>query len=149
VHGDRDVATAFELVTNPTRWARWHPATAAASSAQDRPLRPGGSVTEAVAAGGRRFAATGTVLASEPPRRCMIATATAAGDARIVYRLLSTPAGCRFARTGRRGAGATAIRRAGCWRAREAAGARARPTCAEEPYSRARNVSRTVRGSAG
>jgi uncharacterized protein YndB with AHSA1/START domain len=93
------VATAFDLVTNPTRWARWHPATAAVSGAEDRPLQPGESVTETIAAGGRRFDATWTVLASEPPRRWIIATAAAAGDARIVYELRPTAAGCRFVRT--------------------------------------------------
>lgn len=94
-----DAATAFDLVTNPMQWARWHPATAAVRGVENRPLRLGESVIETIAAGGRRFDATWTVLACEPPRRWVIATASAPGDARIAYELQPEAGGCRFVRT--------------------------------------------------
>lgn len=89
---------AFALVTNPARWTHWHPATVAVRGAPDRPLALGETVVETIAAAGRRFEATWTVRACEPPRRWVIETTSAQGDARIEYQLEPRAGGCRFAR---------------------------------------------------
>lgn len=89
---------AFAFVTNPARWSRWHPATVAVRGVPDRPLALGETVVETIGAAGRRFEATWTVHACEPPRRWVIETTSAEGDARIEYQLEPGARGCRFTR---------------------------------------------------
>ncbi len=88
----------FDLVSNPSLWHTWHPATRSVRDAPPRPLREGESVLEYICAGGRRFEARWTVLRCERPTRWEIATDTDRGRAHIVYRLQATPAGCSFER---------------------------------------------------
>lgn len=96
----RPAATIFDFATNASLWRHWHPATAAVSSTPMRPLGLGEQVTETIHAGGRRFDATWTVLACEPPSLWVIATSTPVGDARIVYELRADGASLtRFFRT--------------------------------------------------
>lgn len=89
---------AFAFVTNPSRWSRWHPATLAVRGVPDRPLALGETVVETIGAAGRRFEATWTVRVCEPPRRWVIETTSAEGDARIEYQLEPGAGGCRFTR---------------------------------------------------
>lgn len=89
---------AFAFVTNPSRWSRWHPATRAVRGAPDRPLALGETVVERIGAAGRSFEATWTVRACEPPRRWVIETTSAQGDARVEYQLEPLAGGCRFTR---------------------------------------------------
>lgn len=89
---------AFAFVTNPARWPRWHPATIAVRGVADRPLALGETVVETIGAAGRTFEATWTVRACVPPRRWVIETASAEGDARIEYQLEPGARGCRFTR---------------------------------------------------
>lgn len=88
----------FAFVTHAARWSRWHPATVAVRGVEDRPLVLGETVVETIGAAGRRFEATWTVRACEPPRRWVIETTSAEGDARIEYQLEPTAGGCRFTR---------------------------------------------------
>jgi hypothetical protein len=89
---------AFAFVTNPARWSRWHPATAAVRGVEDRPLALAETVVETISSCGRRFEALWIVRACDPPRRWVIETTSAQGDARIEYQLESTAGGCRFTR---------------------------------------------------
>lgn len=89
---------AFAFVTHPARWSRWHPATVAVRGVPDRPLALGETVIETIGAAGRRFEATWTVRACEPPRRWLIETTSAQGDARIEYLFEPGARGCRFTR---------------------------------------------------
>jgi hypothetical protein len=93
------IGFAFAFTTTPAMWNSWHPATAAVRDAPHRALALGESVVETIRAGGRRFDATWTVLASEPDSLWVIGTRTARGDARIIYRLTENPGGCHFHRT--------------------------------------------------
>jgi Polyketide cyclase / dehydrase and lipid transport len=77
--------------TNASRWHRWHPATRSVEPLPDRPLALGETVTEHIAAGGRRFTATWAVTAVEAPALWTIETDTPQGWARITYRLDSPP----------------------------------------------------------
>lgn len=88
----------FDLVSNPSLWHTWHPATRSVRDAPPRPLQVGESVLEEITAGGRRFEARWTVLRCERPTRWEISTDTGRGAAHIVYRLQATPAGCSFER---------------------------------------------------
>ena len=94
----RPPEAVFAFATNPFRWARWHPATHAVRGVSDRPLREGETVTEAIRAAGRAFDATWTVLACEPPRRWVIGTDSAHGEAWIEYTLQPDGHGTRFRR---------------------------------------------------
>lgn len=94
----RPAAAVFEFVTNAALWHYWHPATVA-TLAPTRPLQQGEQAVETIRAGRRRFDATWTVLACEPPQLWVIATATDYGDARIVYELRDDGAMTRFFRT--------------------------------------------------
>lgn len=89
----------FAFATNASLWHYWHPATAAVSGVENRPLLVGDTVTESIRAGGRRFSATWTVLACEVPTLWVIATETGQGDARIVYEVRSEGGLSRFFRT--------------------------------------------------
>ena len=89
----------FDFVTTPALWHTWHPATAGVADVPTRPLVAGESVVEHIRAGGRRFDATWTVLACEPPSLWVIATDSELGSSRIVYRLAPLAGGCRFRRT--------------------------------------------------
>jgi uncharacterized protein YndB with AHSA1/START domain len=84
----RPAAEIFEFVTNASLWHHWHPATESVQAAS-RPLRVGDQATEAIRAGRRRFSATWTVLACEPPALWVISASPPDGDARIVYELRS------------------------------------------------------------
>lgn len=98
VHGERLVTiesfaligrpadTVFEFVTNASLWKHWHPATESVVAAP-RSLRTGEPILESIRAGRRRFSATWTVLACEPPALWVIAASPPEGDARIVYEL--------------------------------------------------------------
>ncbi|GAB4480659.1 MAG: hypothetical protein OHK0044_28770 [Burkholderiaceae bacterium] len=88
----------FAFITNPARWSRWHPATVAVRGVTDRPLALGETVVETIGAAGRRFEATWTVRRCEPPRRWVIETASAEGEARIEYQLEPHAGSCRFTR---------------------------------------------------
>lgn len=94
----RPVAAVFEFVTNAALWHYWHPATVA-TLAPSRPLRQGEQAVETIRVGRRRFDATWTVLACEPPLLWAIATTTDQGDARIAYELRDEGAMTRFFRT--------------------------------------------------
>jgi len=94
----RAPARVFEFVTTAARWHEWHPATVAVREAPDRPLTTGETMVETIAALGRRFYARWTVRACEPPRLWVIATTSADGDARVVYRLSPHEDGTRFER---------------------------------------------------
>jgi uncharacterized protein YndB with AHSA1/START domain len=83
----RPAAAVFEFVTNASLWHHWHPATASVRATPPRPLVRGEQVTESIRAGSRRFDATWTVLACEPPALWVIATDSPQGSARIVYEL--------------------------------------------------------------
>jgi hypothetical protein len=83
----RPAQAVFEFVTNASLWHYWHPATASVSATPRRPLVVGEQVTESIRAGRRRFDATWTVLACEPPALWVIATDTPQGDSRITYEL--------------------------------------------------------------
>jgi uncharacterized protein YndB with AHSA1/START domain len=85
----RPAQAVFEFATNASLWRYWHPATASVTATPPRPLAVGERVTESIRAGGRRFDATWTVLACEPPSLWVIATDTPQGDSRIVYELRS------------------------------------------------------------
>ena len=96
----RPAQAVFEFVTNASLWHYWHPATASVTATPPRPLVVGEQVTESIRAGRRRFDATWTVLACEPPALWVIATDTPQGDARIVYELRANgDALTRFFRT--------------------------------------------------
>ena len=82
----RPADKVFEFATNASLWTHWHPATESVV-APPRPLQPGDRVMESIRAGRRRFSATWTVLASEPPALWVIAASPPEGDARIVYEL--------------------------------------------------------------
>ncbi len=83
----RPASAVFEFVTNASLWHHWHPATVSVRAAPPRPLAQNEQVTESIRAGSRRFEATWSVLACEPPTLWVIATDTTLGDARIVYEL--------------------------------------------------------------
>jgi hypothetical protein len=97
----RPPGAVFSFATNAALWPSWHPATASVSATPRRPLAHGETVTESIRTGLSRFAATWTVVACEPPTLWVIATATRAGDARIVYRLFADDSAgpTRFVRT--------------------------------------------------
>ena len=82
----RPADKVFEFVTNASLWTHWHPATESVV-APPRPLKPGEQMMESIRAGRRRFSATWTVLACEPPALWVIASSPPEGDARIVYEL--------------------------------------------------------------
>lgn len=82
-----DRATVHAYVTNASRWHEWHPATRSVEPLPDRPLGLGETVVEHIAAAGRRFTATWTVLAVDAPHLWVIATDSPQGLARITYRL--------------------------------------------------------------
>ena len=84
----RPAAEVFDFVTNASLWHHWHPATESVTAAP-RPLQQGDQATEAIRAGRRRFSATWTVLACEPPALWVISASPPGGDARIVYELRS------------------------------------------------------------
>jgi len=88
----------FDLVSNPSLWHTWHPATRSVRDAPTRPLGTGESVLELITAGGRRFEARWTVQRCERPTLWEIRTDTGRGSAHIVYRLQATSAGCSFER---------------------------------------------------
>ena len=90
---------AFDFATNASLWHTWHPATAAVRGVPARPLVAGETMLESIRAVGRRFDALWTVLACERPGLWVISASTGNGDARIAYRLVPIPAGCRFHRT--------------------------------------------------
>lgn len=94
----RPAAAVFDFVANAALWHYWHPATVA-TLAPSRPLLAGERATETIRLGRRRFDATWTVLACEPAKLWVIATATDHGDARIVYELLEEGTMTRFFRT--------------------------------------------------
>jgi uncharacterized protein YndB with AHSA1/START domain len=95
----RPADKVFEFATNASLWTHWHPATESVVAPQ-RPLQPGDRVTESIRAGRRRFSATWTVLACEPPALWVIAASPPEGDARIVYELRADGATLtRFFRT--------------------------------------------------
>jgi Polyketide cyclase / dehydrase and lipid transport len=79
------------FATNAARWGRWHPATRSVDAVPDRPLGLGETVVEHIAAAGRRFSATWTVVAVDAPRLWVIVTDTPQGLARITYRLTAGP----------------------------------------------------------
>lgn len=96
----RPAAAVFEFVTNASLWHHWHPATASVRATPPRPLVQGEQATESIRAGSRRFDATWTVVACEPPALWAIATDSPPGEARIVYELRADgPALTRFFRT--------------------------------------------------
>lgn len=82
----RPAAAVFDFVTNASLWGNWHPATESVV-APLRPLTVGEQALESIRVGRRRFAATWTVLACEPPGLWVIAASPPEGDARIVYEL--------------------------------------------------------------
>jgi len=82
----RPADKVFEFATNASLWTHWHPATESVV-APPRPLQPGDRAMESIRAGRRRFSATWTVLACEPPTLWVIAASPPEGDARIVYEL--------------------------------------------------------------
>jgi len=82
-----DIASVHAYATNAARWHEWHPATRSVEGVPDRPLGIGETITEHIRAGGRRFAATWTVIAVDAPRLWVIATDTPKGQARLAYRL--------------------------------------------------------------
>ncbi|HTN50418.1 MAG TPA: SRPBCC family protein [Burkholderiaceae bacterium] len=84
----RPAAEVFDFVTNASLWHHWHPATESVTAAP-RPLKLGDQATAAIRAGRRRFSATWTVLACEPPALWVIGASPPGGDARIVYELRS------------------------------------------------------------
>lgn len=90
--------TVHAYATNASRWHEWHPATRATEPLPDRPLQVGETIVEHIAAGGRRFSATWTVLEAQPPARWRIETDTTQGRARITYTLRSEAGGTRFCR---------------------------------------------------
>jgi hypothetical protein len=95
----RPIEAVFDFASTAALWGNWHPATAAVA-APLRPLRTGECAVESVRAGRRRFSATWTVLACEPPVLWVIAASPPEGDARIVYELRSDgPHLTRFFRT--------------------------------------------------
>jgi hypothetical protein len=83
----RPASAVFDFVTNALLWHHWHPATVSVRAVAPRPLVQNEQVTESIRVGSRRFAATWTVLACEPPALWVIAADTPLGDARIVYEL--------------------------------------------------------------
>jgi hypothetical protein len=89
----------FDFVSTPALWHTWHPATVEVRNVPNRPLGTGETMLELIAVAGRRDEALWTVLACTPPQLWEIATDTAYGAARIVYRITPTAAGCRFHRT--------------------------------------------------
>jgi uncharacterized protein YndB with AHSA1/START domain len=95
----RPPRVVFDYVTTPALWHTWHPATAAVRDVPQRPLRAGETAVEVIAVAGRRNEATWTVEVCEPPECWVIATDTAAGAARIVYRIAAVEGGSRFERT--------------------------------------------------
>lgn len=86
-------ARVHAYASNASRWHEWHPATRSVEALPDRPLSMGESIVEHIRAGGRRFTATWTVIACEPPLVWMIATDTAQGLARITYTLAPVDTG--------------------------------------------------------
>ncbi|HQR20540.1 MAG TPA: SRPBCC family protein [Burkholderiaceae bacterium] len=95
----RPIGAVFDFVTNASLWSHWHPATESVV-APPRPLKAGEQALESIRAGKRKFSATWTVLACEPPTLWAIAASPPEGDARIVYELRSDgEALTRFFRT--------------------------------------------------
>lgn len=95
----RPADKVFDFATNASLWNHWHPATESVA-APARPLQPGDRAVESIRAGRRRFSATWTVLACEPPALWVIAASPPEGDARIVYELRADGAALtRFFRT--------------------------------------------------
>ena len=103
IHTTIDIARApaevFAFVSTPVLWHRWHPATREVREVPNRPLLAGETMLESIHAAGRSFDARWTVLACEAPNHWVIATDTPHGVARIRYRVVATPTGCRFERT--------------------------------------------------
>ena len=95
----RPIDAVYDFAANASLWGHWHPATLSVV-APPRPLRTGEQALETIRAGKRRFSATWTVLAAEPPNLWVIAASPPEGDARIVYELRSDgEALTRFFRT--------------------------------------------------
>lgn len=84
---DAACAAVHAYATNASRWHEWHPATRSVEPLPDRPLQLGDTVVEHIAAAGRRFTATWTVLGVQAPHLWVIATDSPQGFARITYRL--------------------------------------------------------------
>jgi hypothetical protein len=95
----RPIDAVYDFAANASLWGHWHPATESVV-APPRPLKIGEQALETIRAGKRRFSATWTVLAAEPPNLWVIAASPPEGDARIVYELRSDgEALTRFFRT--------------------------------------------------
>jgi uncharacterized protein YndB with AHSA1/START domain len=96
---ERTPAQVFEFVTNAAQWKRWHPATVAVSGVPNRALVLGETVDEQIHAGPRRFTARWTVTESKPPRRWVIVTDSAEGEAKISYKITEHEGVTYFERT--------------------------------------------------
>ena len=93
------IERAFDYVTTPGNWPRWHPSSLGVSGATDHSLEPGEQVTEEFRVAGRRGRVVWTVREREAPRRWVIeGQVEGDGGGTITYTLAPHNGGTTFER---------------------------------------------------